>query len=221
MFSIKKAFINFVLIFTLSVFSLVIFSSSVLAQYVVPKQISQLVVIKQIKHPQTGKFAGNLNSSEFVFLPNQEITFKIEVKNTGQTELKGVQVIDKLPSQLEFIQGVGSFDSGTNSVNFKIDTIKPQESKIFTIKTKVKSNSKSLICLTNFVEARVNDLIAQDVVSFCIEEKVLGVVEELPVTGSNSLRYSFLFGGLSLFFALYLLFRVITVLKGGEIRWKD
>ncbi|WP_372370990.1 hypothetical protein [Candidatus Uabimicrobium sp. HlEnr_7] len=52
-------------------------------------------------------------SSRFIFL-NKQVTFKITVKNEGSGEARGVDVVDSLPSQLEYISSEpqGSFRPG-------------------------------------------------------------------------------------------------------------
>lgn len=169
---------------------------------------SSLIIDKKIQHPQTGELLDTLSSSSVTFLPGQEVTFRIEVKNTGNTDLWNVQATDKLPDYVVFITGPGTYDSGSRSVNWIIDKIAPGETKQYFIKVKVKNADQlpnlSLTCITNFTEARRDNLVAQDTATFCIQSKVLGVVKVLPRTGVSLfdilLGMTVVSAGLSIFF---------------------
>lgn len=169
---------------------------------------SSLIIDKKIQHPQSGELLDTLSSSSVTFLPGQEVTFRIEVKNTGNTDLWDVKATDRLPDFVEFVTGPGSFDAGSRSVNWSIDKITPGETKQYFIKVKVKNADQipdlSLTCVTNFTEARKDNLTAQDTAAFCIQSKVLGIVKELPKTGVSLfnvlLGTTIISAGFSLFF---------------------
>lgn len=182
----KKIAIYIALLFTY----LFISHQVALAEYVLApteKPSKQILVNKQVKNPKTGQFVENLNTSDPSYLPTQEVIFKIEVKNIGQTELTNIQIKDKLPDFVNFISGPGSFDMNSKTVNLTVDKLNPQESKTFELKIKVKPQKElpanRLTCLTNFAEARVDQLFSQDTAAFCIETQVLAPIQELPKTG--------------------------------------
>lgn len=162
-------------------------TDSVYAQYLPSKgvpTVSNIVLNKQVKNPSNGQFVENLNANDYKFLAGQEISFKLEIRNTGQTDLNNVQVKDRLPDQLNFVSGPGKFDQSSRTLNFTIDKLSPGESKTFEIKAKVNDPLTMTTCLTNYAEVRVNELFAQDNAVFCIESKILGTTTtELPKTG--------------------------------------
>lgn len=176
------------------------------AQYIPFRQAqptSQLFVNKFVKNPATGQFVDNLDSGVFRFLARQEIIFRIDVKNTGEVEFTNISVRDKLPDFLDFLSGPGNFDRNSQTLNFTVDRLSPNETKTYEIKAKIKDAAQlpqniMITCLTNFVEGRANQLFSQDTAVFCIENKVLGVAQELPRTGIRD-------AGLILFFSTLLL----------------
>jgi uncharacterized repeat protein (TIGR01451 family)/LPXTG-motif cell wall-anchored protein len=162
------------------------------AQYVAPppQQLSkQLNLNKQVKHPENGQYVENLQFGDVRFLPEQEISFKIEVKNNGQTELTNIQVKDTLPNFLDFVSGPGNYDASSRTLNFTVDKLRQGESKSYEVKAKVKNaeelQANMATCITNFAEARVDELVSQDTAALCIESRVLGITRELPKTGSE------------------------------------
>jgi uncharacterized repeat protein (TIGR01451 family) len=76
----------------------------------------------------------------------EELTYKISLTNTRSTELTNVQIIDTLPSGLEFVSSNGgTFDNVTNTVTFDIVSVKPSE----TIAVKVVAKTTSYGDFTN------------------------------------------------------------------------
>ncbi|EKD90344.1 MAG: hypothetical protein ACD_31C00008G0016 [uncultured bacterium] len=142
---------------------------------------------KKVRHPQSGEFIDALSSSDATYLPEQEVKFRIEVKNTGGQDLFDVKVEDTLPDFVDFLGGTGDFDSNSKILRWTIDKLTPNESKFFEIRVKVK-NAKdlpnlSINCVTNFVRASKDNMSASDTSTFCIQTKILGVTQVLPKTG--------------------------------------
>ncbi len=170
------------------------------------------LIDKTVYNPQTNLFVDNLSINNQHFLSGQEVIFRIEVSNTLNEDLTNLTVIDRLPSNLSYISSsAGTFDTSSNTVNFKISTLNLGDSKMFEIKTKVKSSDKmqyEVTCPTNSVELKGESkggdkILDQDTSSFCITKQVLGVVQELPKTGPTT---NIIFGAsiLSLLISAYL-----------------
>lgn len=196
----------------LSILSLFLVAQPVNAQYVVttpPPKIQKLFLNKWVFNPVNNSFVDNLSISDTHFLAGQIVTFKVEVKNTGDNTLQNVAVKDKLPDFVEFNSGPGTFDASTKTLNFNIDRLEPGESKAYEIKVRIKPENllpqNQSTCITNFAEARANDLMSQDTAVFCIESKILAPVQELPKTGPAQTSAVFLgsIAFLSLAFFLY------------------
>lgn len=149
-------------------------------------QAGQIMVNKQTKDPKTGKVAKSLT-----FQPGNEVVFRIEVTNTGGIALKNIQVADKLPVNLNFVSGPGTFDQTNQTLNFNIDNLFVGETKPFEVKTTLKS-AKDMVktqegCLTNTATARTGELFSTSSSQVCLN--VLGVTQELPKTGPREVLW--------------------------------
>lgn len=165
--------------------------ATALAQYPVEKPPQRRIAIdKFVFNPNVNQFVDNINVNQFLFLPGQEVKFKLEVKNPGDEELQNVSVSDRLPSIVTFVSGPGSYDKNSHTVNFVIDKLGKNETKSFEIKAKVKEEKdvpSNITCVTNVAEVRFDKgNMEQDSASFCIQKKVLEVVKTLPKTGPES-----------------------------------
>lgn len=164
-----------------------IFSSPASAQYITAQPCSQLVIEKKILNPQNNQFVNSLNLDQHVFLPDQDITFRISVTNNTSGELKNLSVTDKLPDVLKFVStSFGSFDANSNILTLTIDSLKVGETKTFELKGKVKPSEQlpaSSTCQTNLAKVMVNNLVCEATSSFCSQRKVMEVTKEIPVTG--------------------------------------
>lgn len=146
-----------------------------------------LLIDKKVRHPQSGEFIDSLSSSDSTYLPEQEVKFRIEVKNTGGQDLFDVKVEDRLPEFVDFLSGTEDFDQNTKTLKWTIDKIAPSQSKFFEIRVKVKSAKDlpdlAINCVTNHVKTFKDNLFAQDTSALCIQTKILGVTQVLPKTG--------------------------------------
>ena len=131
-----------------------------------------------------GPFVDNLGPSDRNFTTNEEIVFKLKVKNVGDDTLFDIDVKDTLPTYL--------FLTGDSDTDFNIDKLNPGDSKEFIVKARVVAENqlpadKSLVCTVNTAEVNDNnDEHDKDTAQFCISKKVLGVTV-LPKTGSDYL----------------------------------
>lgn len=191
---------NTIKTFSLVAFALafLMFSSSVFAAGINPSCPSvygatcpsgQLFVDKKVRNPQSGEFVESLSANDPTFLPDQEVGFRIEVKNTGSSDLDNIQVQDKLPDFVEFVSGPGNFDQNSKALNFSIDKLKAGEFKIFELKVKILSGkslpAEGVTCLTNFAQAQKDQQVVQDSSVFCVQTQILGEIKELPKTGTK------------------------------------
>jgi uncharacterized repeat protein (TIGR01451 family) len=153
-----------------------------------PCVVNQISVNKMVQDPVSGNFVDNLGSADNKFNPGQDVIFRITVKNTGNQDLSGVQVRDVLPPNLNFISGPSgtSWDSGSRTFTFSIDSLKAGESKDFEVRAQVVDKNslpanQSLVCVTNFVEAKTSNLSSTDTAGLCIQN-----VAVLPPTGPDT-----------------------------------
>lgn len=157
------------------------------AQYVPTQPIAAALFLeKKVLNPQTNTFENDLEAKEFLFLPDKDVVFRVEVKNTTQNTLSNLTLTDKLPSQVQFLStSAGTYDSASHSIILNIENFAINDSRVLEIRTRVKANDQiaANICPSNFVEAKASGLMEQRTSSFCISKQVLGVVQELPKTG--------------------------------------
>lgn len=195
-----------------------IYSAPVNAQYVGATTVQparQVLIDKKILFPKNNQFVDNLNIEQHTFLPNQEITFRVSVTNVIQSDLKDLQISDKLPDVVNFVStSFGNFDASSKTINLKIDSLKVGESKSVEIKTKVKPEkelSGNVTCQTNLARVTVNNLVDEDTATFCVSKQVLGTTTEMPKTGPAQTLPMLILS--ALFLAIGLMMRRIIILE--------
>lgn len=119
------------------------------------------------------------------------VEFKVKVKNDGEVKVNDMEMIDKLPKEMERVGGDGLTEYW--------DDFEPGDSKTFTIKAVVKDSEYDKKnfekCVVN--KARVEykgDSEASDTATVCYSDRELS---ELPKTGGSSVAYGALGLGLA------------------------
>ncbi|MBI4129745.1 DUF11 domain-containing protein [Candidatus Roizmanbacteria bacterium] len=171
---------------------------SVNAQYGCPPygaecpSASVIVVDKFIRDPrQKGDvYVDNLTVSDYRFSPNEDIIFKIVIKNTGTEAVENVSADDVLPQLTDLVTPTGDIrDFRDASRTF--GTLEPGESKEWFLRVRVKAADAvpgGTVCgdpnAINRVTVHAKDMPdAQDTSSFCIQKTVLGAVAQ-PEAGT-------------------------------------
>lgn len=147
-----------------------------------------VLIDKMVKDPGNDKYVDNLSVSDYKFSAEQEVIFRLTVKNTGDKTLNDVEVKDILPSYIDFVSGPGSWDSGNRTLKFDFDDLDPGESRDFEVKGRIKSESdlpEGRVCVTNKGEVRVEDEYDEDTAGLCIGKEVKE--EVLPPTGLGTM----------------------------------
>lgn len=158
----------------------------------------EISIDKFVANPTTGLFVDNLTEFDPKFAPLQEVTFRILIKNTGDTNIEEVEIKDLMPDFVSFVSGPGEFNQseGKNgTLTFKIFNLAPNETREYWVRGKAFSDAdlpENTICkLPNRAQARASeDRFDEDIAEFCIEKKVLGKgeptqIKEIPKTGFN------------------------------------
>lgn len=172
--------------------------------YTCPKH-GEILIDKQIKHPTKDLFVDNLTEFDTKFAPNQEITFRIFVRNTGNDTINQVEVKDIFPDFFSFVSGPGNFDpnEGKNgTLTFTLYNLAAGESREYWIIGKIYNEPdlpETTICkLPNRAQARASDdRFNEDVAEYCVEKEYYttkgGVpVKQIPVTGPSGQLLTFL-----------------------------
>lgn len=186
-----------VVIITILFLSLVVFNKKVKAQYGQygqPTPSYSIVIDKMVGKPYQTKggitnleYVDNLTPSDPRFAPNQEIYFKIKVKNTSTSDITNVTVKDYVPLYLTPIEGPGTWDQNTRIISWNAGDFQVDEEKVYYIKMKINPQNqlpadKGLFCLVNKVEALSDEAVDDDTAQFCIEKQVTGV-KKVPSAG--------------------------------------
>lgn len=129
------------------------------------------------------------------FLPGEELTFRLSVKNTGTEKFDKVEVVDTLPSFLSISSG---------NLKSEIQFLDPGQTRDIILTAKVVSGDKLekvLDCAVNVGEVRGKDVLGnegydKDSTEVCIEKSV-GGVSDLPKAGIPNI---YLFGSAGILF---------------------
>lgn len=157
---------------------------------------AKLKVEKSVWNPEKKDWQDHIGSKEHKFDANDKIQFRIRVKNTGDVEIKDINLEDHLPSFVRYKDGDGEGKKDDTRVEFDKFDLKPGESKEFEFTAKVADDGilpkDDNICLTNVAKAegkRADNDKEEDAIdyaNFCIElPKVKGkeAPKALPKTG--------------------------------------
>lgn len=83
-------------------------------------------VDKTVKNPATGAYVDALGPEHPVntrYQPGDEVSFRIQVKNSSNQAINHLDVIDTLPLYTTFVSGPGAFNAGSRTVNYTIDSL--------------------------------------------------------------------------------------------------
>lgn len=146
---------------------------------------SQLIVDKQVITTEISDWQDDLPASQIVLGDGDLIKFRITIKNSGDKDLKKIQVTDTLPQYLNIIFNPGEFNQENDQITWQINELKAGDQETFEIRAHINSENENIIdgtlCLINKVEAKAesgeND---QDTASFCIVAP-----QVLPEAGSG------------------------------------
>jgi len=128
---------------------------------------------KKVQKPtKGGEFVDNLGVDDEKFTPGSTVNFRITIKNTGETRIENIQVVDTLPEYLSWVSGG---NNKGNEVTYTLDKLEPGQSHDGNISVKVADVSnlpsdKSIICVINTVKATQDGNVATDNAQLCIEK---------------------------------------------------
>lgn len=152
-----------------------------------PEPSLSILIDKMVGKPSVTKggsidqdYVDNLSPSDPRFSAEQEVFFKIKVKNTSDVKLKDVTVKDFLPDFVDFKEGPGDFDKDSQTLTIDAGDFEIDEEKLFFIKVKVVEQDElpadqGILCLVNKAQGFDGGVSDEDTAQFCIEKEVLGV----------------------------------------------
>lgn len=188
-------------IFLASLFFLLAFSVSAqygqYGQYGAPAPSKAILIEKLVGKPSLTKggatdttFVDNLSVSDPRFSPQQEVLFKLVVKNTSDVTLSNVEVKDFVPDFLEPVEGPGTFDSASRTITFNAGDFAVNEEKTYFLRMRFVSqdrlpSDKGILCLVNKAEARTSEVFDEDTAQLCLEKEVVGAPQQ-PSAGPEA-----------------------------------
>lgn len=134
-------------------------------------------------NPKVNKFVDNVVPADrdpqlgYTFAPQEEVKFRLRIKNIGDNTLDKVQVTDTLPGMLEKIDGqIYAFEI----TDLKVDQVVEREiTARFVPITKLTQNQT---CEVNKAEVQSGDKHDSDTAQGCVEKKKAA---ELPKAGAE------------------------------------
>lgn len=160
---------------------------------------------KKVQDPKSKEYVDNLSRSNTRYAPSQTINFKIVVTNTGDEKLGETTITDRIPDFVSFVSGPGDFDNASRTLTFKIFNLNPDESRSYTVTTKVVDSTNlpqntGITCVVNHAEAISGNDFSDDNSGLCIQKVVTTattkgglpvmpapVINETPATGPEML----------------------------------
>lgn len=140
----------------------------------------QVSIDKKIRPIDDTNFYDNIGRDQKIFVSGDVMDFNILVENTGKDILYDLVVKDFYPVVNQIILAPSEIDRINRMVSWKIDTLSVGETRNFTLRAKVATNSASM-SQTNVVSVSNNNVYDRDTATFYIAPKTI------PVTGSNDL----------------------------------
>lgn len=149
-----------------------------------------ITIDKAVTRPGTDEYVDNLSVSDNRYSPNQDVWFRLTVKNTSDRDINSVHIVDTMPQYVDLIEG---------SLDQNIGTLKAGEEKTVFIKGHTVDQDalptdRGVICLLNkatvtgdrtSTSGTVSD---EDSAQFCVEKQVnaegtASAVTKVPAAG--------------------------------------
>lgn len=141
-------------------------------------QAGNLVLNKAVLNPATNDYVDNLGVNDPKYSPEDIVTFRITLKNTGNATINRVDVKDIIPSFLNFGAGAGSFDANTKTFSFSLANLNPNEQRTYFFTGQIVKNDqlpsdKGIICVVNQAMATGDGISTADNAEFCLQKQVV------------------------------------------------
>lgn len=154
----------------------------------------QVLIDKKVLNPATNQFVDNLTPADPKYRPEQIVTFRLIVKNSGDQTLDTISVNDNIPQFVDFMSGPGSFDANTRVLTFTVNNLTAGASSQFDLKARVVHPAvlpaeKNIICPLNVATAATGELSDRDESQFCIEKQM--AVPQVPSAGPEEWMLTF------------------------------
>lgn len=151
-------------------------------------QVGKVTIDKKVEDPALkGNFKDTLSINDNRYFPEQAVTFRLIVTNTTDQEARNIVVQDVLPELTSFVEGPGEFDRATKTLTIKVNSMKANEQRTFTIVGRVAAASdlpqaQAIPCVVNRASVKADgmDKANEDNAQFCIEQRVVTTTPGQP-----------------------------------------
>jgi uncharacterized repeat protein (TIGR01451 family) len=145
-------------------------------------QTPPIVINKQVQNSQSKAYVDSLTPDDPQYTAGQTVPFKITITNTGTAAVNFLTITDFFPPYIDYSKGQGKYDAKNRSLQFMVDQLKSNESKVFVIDGKVAAyaalpDSQSARCVINRIQATANGNVSEDNTLVC-----LGKQAAAPIT---------------------------------------
>lgn len=160
---------------------------------------NSIIVDKMVGKPVTNgtsvtnvDYVDNLSPSDPRFSPNNQVYFRVRVKNTSNVKQSNVTLKDFLPNYLNPILGPGSWDANTRTITLNVGDFEANEEKVYYFVSQIYNQDllpgdKGLFCEVNRAQTYNDNVSDDDTSQFCIEKTVGNGVTQVPNTGSETI----------------------------------
>jgi len=164
-----------------------------------PKQ-GYVLVDKKVQNPKTGVFVDNLIPSDLTkYRPQEIVTFRIIVSNSGDQTLNQITLKDTIPSYADYMSVSGAdgqavFDAKARVVTFTVLNLAPGTSRTIELKARTVHPAmlpadQNVVCPVNIVTAETaGQNPDRDESKFCIEKEIK--VPAVPPAGPKEWLFS-------------------------------
>lgn len=127
-----------------------------------------------------GSYVNSLSINDPKYSPNQNVSFRVTVKNTGSQTIPSLTVTDAFPQFISFVSGPGNFDTASKTLTFTVSNLNQGQTVTYTIVGKISNSNlmpqdQAVLCLVNQVDATdENNMTNSSSSQFCIQKTVLG-----------------------------------------------
>lgn len=150
---------------------------------------------KKIWNPETNEYWDNIAADSYTFSPEQEVKFRLRIKNITDVETDGVRLVDDFARLVDYMFYLGAdgkeypVEFKDNELKFIFDDVAADEeiTVYFTARFKGKDELPvGTTCITNKakVYSREDDISDSDYATFCVKTDGVAVItESTPATG--------------------------------------
>jgi len=149
--------------------------------------VDKLVGRPVLNSDGTINYVDNIPSTDRYFNQSEDVLFQVKVKNTSNTSLSGVILKDFVPSYVDPIDGIGTYDANSRTITANIGDFAAGEEKLyyFKMRTNLGSNISST-CVSNKVQVSNDKANDDDMAQFCLAQSAAVVTPYIttsPVQG--------------------------------------